>query len=128
MVGYFTGNLTEDQSARGALALGIVVLVAAPGHRGVHLLGAVAIWLTACEFLSASRTGDFALWRWAVALATLAVIMILTRLPEFRAGARANPWREPGTPVRPAHASVPANVAIAKVVEGQGHWVISKAA
>lgn len=120
MPGYFSGSITDEQAARVALALGIMVLVAAPRHRGVHLLGAVAIWLTTCEFLAASRTGEFALWRWAVALATLALIMILTRLPQFRAVARVNPWRQLGDGIRPYHAS-PANAAI----EGRGRWTSS---
>jgi len=119
MLGYFSGSLTDELAARVALALVITVLIAAPGHRGVHLLGAVAVWLTTCEFMAASRTGEFALWRWAVALATLALIMILTRLPQFRAAARANPWRELGDGIRPYHAPVAAPVAI----EGRGRWI-----
>jgi len=120
MLGYFSGSMTDERAARIALALGITVLVAAPRHRGVHLLGAVAVWLTMCEFLAASRTGEFALWRWAVALATLALVMILTRLPQFRAVARVNPWRQLGQGIRPYHAP-PANAAI----EGRGRWVLS---
>jgi len=119
MLEYFSGGITDDLAARVAFALGITVMIAAPGHRGVHLLGAVAIWLTTCEFMAASRTGEFALWRWAVALATLALIMILTRLPQFRAAARANPWRELGDGIRPYQAPVAATVAI----EGRGRWI-----
>jgi len=96
MQGYLGGGMDQGDASRIALALGIAVLVAAPRQRGAELLGAVAIWLTTCEFLSASRTGQFALWRWAVALATLAVVMILTRVPHFRAVARVNPWRRLG--------------------------------
>jgi len=118
--GYVSGSVTDEQAARGAMALGIFALIAAPRHRGAHLLGAVAIWLTTCEFMAATRTGEFALWRWAVALATLAVIMIMTRLPEFRAGARANPWRRMGSGVRSCR---PAHVAI----EGNGRWICVRA-
>ena len=116
--GYSSGSITEEQAARAALALGMVVLVAAPGHRGVPLLGAVAIWLTSCEFLAASRTGEFALWHWAVALATLALVMILTRLPEFRAGARANPWRRLGPDIRACQATLAKGT-----LEGRGRWL-----
>ena len=118
MCRYVSGSITDEQATRVALALGIMVLIAAPAHRGVHLLGAVAVWLTTCEFLAASRTGDFALWRWAVALATLAVIMILTRLPQFRAAARVNPWRQLGDGIRPYHATA-ATVAFA----GRARWI-----
>jgi hypothetical protein len=91
--GYLGGGLNDGDAGQLALAMGVAVLMAAPRQRGAELLGAVAIWLTTCEFMAASRTGQFALWRWAEALAALALILIMTHVPHFRALARANPWR-----------------------------------
>jgi hypothetical protein len=91
--GYLSGGLGSGDAGQIALALGLAVLLAAPHQRGAELLGAVAIWLTTCEFMAASHTGQFALWRWAVALAALALVLVITRVPRLRARARANPWR-----------------------------------
>jgi hypothetical protein len=90
---YRQGPMGNDDAVRLALALGVAALLAAPHKRGAELLGAVAIWMTTCEFLAASHTGQFALWRWAMVLASLALIQIVTRLPHLRARARINPWR-----------------------------------
>lgn len=91
--GYLGGAMTDRDASEIVLALGLAVLVAAPGQRRVELLGAVAIWVTTCEFMAASQTGQFALWRWGSALAALALTLIMMRVPRFRAAARANPWR-----------------------------------
>jgi len=102
--GYLQGGLGSDDAGQLALALGLAVLLAAPRQRGAELLGAVAIWLTTCEFMAASHTGQFALWRWAVALAALALVRVITRVPQLRARARANPWR----PLRESDRRAPA--------------------
>lgn len=94
--GYLTRSMNDADACRGALALGVALLLAAPRQRSSELLGAVAIWLTTAEFLVASRTGMFALWRWSETLASLAIILVLARLSYFRALARANPWRSFG--------------------------------
>lgn len=91
--GYVQGELNASDAGQLALALGIAVLLAVPRQRAADLLGMVAIWLTLCEFMAASRTGHFALWRWAVVLAALATILIMARVPRVRAQARTNPWR-----------------------------------
>jgi hypothetical protein len=83
--GYLTRSMNDADACRGALALGVALLLAAP-RRSSELLGAVAIWLTTAEFLVASRTGMFALWRWSETLASLAIILVLARLSYFRAG------------------------------------------
>jgi hypothetical protein len=93
---YLGGGMGDSDAGRIALILGVAVLIAAPQQRGAELLGAVAIWLTTCEFMAASRTGQFALWRWVMGLAALALVLILTRVSHFRAQARANPWRRLG--------------------------------
>ncbi|WP_156906141.1 hypothetical protein [Novosphingobium acidiphilum] len=90
---FLRGLLDETQAVQIALALGLLVLIAAPRQRGVELLGMVAIWMTVCEFLAASRTGHFALWRWAMVLASLALILMAIRVAQLRARARINPWR-----------------------------------
>ncbi len=91
--GCLDGAMSDGVAGHLALAMGVAVLIAAPQQRGADSLGAVAIWLTTCEFMAASRTGQFALWRWADTLAALALILIVTRVPHFRARARTNPWR-----------------------------------
>lgn len=90
---YNDGAMSAGDAAQLALVLGVAVLLAAPRQRGAMLLGTVAIWLTMGEFLAASRTGQFALWRWSTSLAALALIQVLSRVPQMRARARANPWR-----------------------------------
>lgn len=87
------GGATTADAAQGALMLGGAVLLAAPRRRTAELLGMVAIWLTIGEFLAASRTGQFVVWRWAVALAALGLIVVFMRVQHVRTLARANRWR-----------------------------------
>lgn len=96
MGGYLVGDPSAEQAGHHAMWLGMLVLVAAPGHRAANVLGFVAIWLTVGEFIAAGHAGQFALWRWAVVLGNLGVTLVLTRLPRFRALTRANPWRALG--------------------------------
>lgn len=91
--GYLDGGMSDGDAGQLALAMGLAVLMAAPRQRGADLLGAVAIWLTTCEFLAASRTGQFALWRWTEMLAALALILMVARVQRLRALARTNRWR-----------------------------------
>lgn len=119
--GYLGGGMNDDDARELALAMGVAVLMAAPRQRGAELLGAVAIWLTTCEFMAASRTGQFALWRWADVLAALALILIMTRVPHFRALARTNPWRSWRDRDRSAESDqVPAALA---VIEGRARRI-----
>ena len=99
MCGYVYGAPNAADAGQQALVLGVAALLAAPRQRGSDVLGAAAIWLTIGEFLAASHTGQFALWRWATVLAALALVLVATRARHVRSRARANPWRPLNEPV-----------------------------
>jgi hypothetical protein len=89
--GYVTDRLTLELAGVGAFFLSVLLLLALPNQRSSELLGALAIWLTYAEFMAAIQSGHFDLWRWAVVLATLAVMAFVVvtvgtedRAPEYR--------------------------------------------
>jgi len=119
------GGVTTADAAQGALILGVAALLAAPRRRAAELLGMVAIWLTLGEFLAASRTGQFVLWRWAVALAALGLIVVFTRVQQVRALARANRWRPLREHVRAHRAGGVQATAASIPIEGRARRIAS---
>ncbi len=94
--GYVTDRLTLELAGVGALFLATLTLLALPSQRSSELLGALAIWLTYAEFMAAIRSGQFDLWRWAVVLATLALVIVPIKVQHVRQLARSNPYRPIG--------------------------------
>ena len=91
--GYVTASLTVESAGIGAFFLAVGLLLALPGQRSSELLGAQSIWMTYAEFLSAIQCGHFDLWRWAVALATLALVIVPLKVQHLRQLARSNPYQ-----------------------------------
>lgn len=94
--GYVTDRLTLELAGVGALFLAVLTLLALPSQRSSELLGALAIWLTYAEFMAAIQSGHFALWRWAVVLATLSLVIVPIKVQHLRQLARSNPYRPLG--------------------------------
>lgn len=94
--GYVTDRLTVELAGIGALSLALALLLALPGQRSSELLGALAIWLTYAEFMAASQSGEFNLWRWAVVLATLSLVVVPIKVQHLRQLARTNPYQPLG--------------------------------
>jgi hypothetical protein len=92
-LGYVTATLTVQTAGIGTFFLSVGLLLALPGQRSSELLGALAIWMTYAEFMSAFRCGHFDLWRWAVALATLALVVVPLKVQHLRQMARSNPYQ-----------------------------------
>lgn len=90
--GYVTDRLTLEMAGVGALFLAVLTLLALPSQRSSELLGALAIWLTYAEFMSAIQSGHFDLWRWAVVLATLSLVIVPIKVQHLRQLARSNPY------------------------------------
>ncbi|WP_225205898.1 hypothetical protein [Novosphingobium huizhouense] len=96
MIGYADGWLTLETAALGAFGLGMLLMMAFPDQRASELLGAIAIWATTAEFMSAVQTGGFDAWRWAVTTATLAVLVLPLKVQYLRELARTAPDRTIG--------------------------------
>lgn len=79
-----------------AFVLAVCLLLAVPDQRGSELLGAAAIWMTTAEFMSASQSHHFDMWRWAVSVATLALVIVPLKVQYLRSLARSNPYRPLG--------------------------------
>lgn len=94
--GYVTDRLTLELAGVGALSLAVFTLLGLPHQRSSELLGALAIWLTYAEFMAAIQSGDFNLWRWAVVLATLALVIVPIKVQHLRQLARTNPYQSLG--------------------------------
>lgn len=94
--GYVTDRLTLELAGVGAFFLAVLTLLALPGQRSSELLGALAIWLTYAEFMAAIQSGHFALWRWAIVLATLSLVIVPIKVQHLRQLARSNPYRPLG--------------------------------
>ena len=91
--GYVTDRLTLEIAGVGAFFLSVLTLLAFPGQRSSELLGALAIWLTYAEFMAAIQSGLFDLWRWAVVLATLSLVIVPIKVQHLRQLARSNPYQ-----------------------------------
>ena len=94
--GYVTDRLTLEMGGVGAFFLAVFTLLALPSQRSSELLGALAIWLTYAEFMAAIQSGHFNLWRWAVVLATLSLVIVPIKVQHLRQLARSNPYRPLG--------------------------------
>lgn len=95
-LGYVNDRLTVEGAAFGSFGLAVALLLAVPDQRSSELLGAAAVWMTVAEFLSAMQDGHFATWRWAMALATLAMVLVPLKVQYLRMLARSNPYRTIG--------------------------------
>ncbi|MEO0031220.1 MAG: hypothetical protein RIS94_978 [Pseudomonadota bacterium] len=93
---YVTDRLTVETAGIAAFVLAVCLLLAVPDQRGSELLGAAAVWMTTAEFMSASQSHHFALWRWAVSVATLALVIVPLKVQYLRGLARSNPYRPLG--------------------------------
>jgi hypothetical protein len=91
--GYVTNMLTVESASIGAFVLATFLLLAVPDQRSSELLGAAAIWMTVAEFMSANQSGAFELWRWAVSVSALALLMVPIKVQHARTLARTNPYR-----------------------------------
>ena len=91
--GYVTDRLTLELGGVGAFFLATFTLLALPNQRSSELLGALAIWLTYAEFMAAIQSGHFDLWRWAVVVATLSLVIVPIKVQHLRQLARSNPYR-----------------------------------
>ena len=89
--GYVTDLLTPLSAGIGSFVLTCALLLSAPRQRATELLGAVAVWQCFAEFLSTLESGEFQLWRLAVAIATLGVAMAVIRVQYMRALMRNYP-------------------------------------
>lgn len=94
--GYVTDRLTLELAGVGAFFLAVFTLLALPTQRSSELLGALAIWLTYAEFMAAIQSGHFDLWRWAIVLATLSLVIVPIKVQHLRELARSNPYRSLG--------------------------------
>lgn len=95
-VGYVSSWLTLELAGIGAFFFASGLLLAFPGQRSSELLGALAVWLTYAEFMAAIHNGQFDLWRWAVVLATLSLVIVPLKVQHLRQLARSNPYQPIG--------------------------------
>lgn len=89
--GYVSDALTPTTAGLGAFLLASSLLLAAPTQRASEMLGAVTVWMCFAEFLSTTQSGQFAIWRLAVAVATLGGVMGVIRIQHLRELARTTP-------------------------------------
>lgn len=94
--GYVTDRLTLELAGVGSLSLALLTLLAFPSQRSSELLGALAIWLTYAEFMAAIQSGLFDLWRWAIVLAALSLVIVPIKVQHLRQLARSNPYQPLG--------------------------------
>lgn len=93
--GYVTDLLTPTLGGIGGFVLACSLLLAAPRQRASELLGAVTVWMCFAEFLSTMQSGEFAMWRLAVSVATLGCVTAVIRVQHLRDLSR----RAPDTPL-----------------------------
>lgn len=89
--GYVTDTLSPTTAGVGSFLLANALLLAAPRQRATELLGAVTVWQCFAEFLSTVQSGQFAMWRLAVSIATLGCVMAVIRVQHMRDLTRQNP-------------------------------------
>ncbi|MCW1381365.1 hypothetical protein OLX02_00880 [Novosphingobium sp. KCTC 2891] len=123
MIGYAGNLLTIETAGMGAFGLSVLLLLAVPDQRASELLGAVAIWMTTAEFMSAAETGYFNHWRWAVAVATLALVTVPLKVQYLRLLARTVPDAPIGDLDRRAWSagSLPHSAAALATLRGESH-------
>lgn len=84
--GYVTNALEPVSAGVGAFVLASSLLLAAPRQRATEMLGAVTVWMCFAEFLATVESGSFAMWRLAVAVATLGGVMAVIRVQHLQIG------------------------------------------
>ncbi len=99
---YVTDRLTVETAGIASFCLALSLLLAVPDQRSSELLGAAAIWMTTAEFMSCSQSAHFDMWRWAVAIATLALVIVPLKVQYMRGLARTNPYAPIGAQDRRA--------------------------
>jgi len=82
--GYVSDQLTPTLGGLGGFLLSSSLLLAAPRQRASELLGAITVWMCFAEFLSTMQSGQFAMWRLAVSVATLGCVMSVIRVQHLR--------------------------------------------
>lgn len=94
--GYVTDLLQPMSAGIGSFVLTCSLLLSAPRQRATELLGAVAVWQCFAEFLSTLDSGQFQLWRLAVAVATLGMAIAVIRVQHLRTLMRTHPQTKVG--------------------------------
>lgn len=89
--GYVSNSLTPETAGIGSFFLACTLLLGAPRQRATEMLGAVTVWQCFAEFLSTIESGTFAMWRLAVAVATLGGVMAVIRVQHLRTLSRQSP-------------------------------------
>ncbi|AXU20123.1 hypothetical protein C7W88_15425 [Novosphingobium sp. THN1] len=89
--GYVTNELSVTTAGVGSFFLACSLLLAAPRQRATELLGAVTVWQCFAEFLSTVQSGQFAIWRLGVSIATLGCVMAVIRVQHLRELTRQSP-------------------------------------
>lgn len=89
--GYVTDTLTPTLAGVGSFLLANALLLAAPRQRATELLGAVTVWQCFAEFLATMQSGQFAMWRLSVSIATLGCVMAVIRVQHMRDLTRQSP-------------------------------------
>lgn len=90
-VGYVTDTLRPTSAGVGSFFLACSLLLAAPRQRATELLGAATVWQCFAEFLSTVQSGQFAMWRLGVSVATLGCVMAVVRVQHLRELTRESP-------------------------------------
>jgi len=90
--GYVTGWASAESTAIMAYVLGLLILLAVPDQPSSELLGAQAVWMSVAEFLAAAQSGQMQVWRWAVSVAALAVVLLSVKIQHWRSLARSHPY------------------------------------
>lgn len=91
--GYVTNMLSVESASIGSFVMATFLMLGVPDQRSSELLGATAIWMTVAEFMSANQSGAFELWRWAVSVSALALLMVPIKVQHLRMLARTHPYR-----------------------------------
>lgn len=89
--GYVTNTLTLTAAGLGSFFLACSLLLCAPRQRATELLGAATVWQCFAEFLSTVQSGQFAMWRLSVSIATLGCVMAVIRVQHLRDLTRQSP-------------------------------------
>lgn len=102
-VAYAVGSATPQSTAALALLLGLLMLAAVPRRRAGELLGVAAVWMTVAEFCAAAQTGQMQVWRWAMSIAALGIVVVPLKIQHLRMLARREPYRRLADRTRRRH-------------------------
>jgi MYXO-CTERM domain-containing protein len=104
---YAVGSATPQSTSALALLLGLLMLAAVPRRRAGELLGVAAAWMTLAEFCVASQTGQMQVWRWAMSIAALGIVVVPLKIQHLRILARREPYRRLADRTRRRHRREP---------------------